>query len=220
MCPEDQLEAAVPFVAGVLVQHVVVVLQQRHDHRPGARERARILDRRAILDRLVVEPREPLEDLLVRIHWDAGPIVSYRQRDLVLILQQGHGHTLARVADGRDEVVKAVREQIYAGCDQIKIMATGGVMTPGVDPEDAHYSAEEIAAGIAEGRRFGKKSASHAQGAEGILNAVLGGVDSIEHGIFLDERGLEEMLKRGTHLVPTLAAVHRILAGARHVVPD
>ncbi len=132
----------------------------------------------------------------------------------------GHGHHLARVADGRDEVVKAVREPMHAGGDQIKIMATGGIMTPGVNPEDAHYSAEEIAAGIAEGRRFGKKSASHAQGAEGILNAVLGGVDSIEHGIFLDERGLEEMLKRGTHLVPTLAAVHRILAGARHGVPD
>ena len=93
-----------------------------------------------------------------------------------------HGNHIARVADGADEVVRAVREQIHAGCDQVKIMATGGVMTPGVNPEDAHYSAEEMAAGIAEGHRFNKKSASHAQGAEGILNAVLGGVDSIEHG--------------------------------------
>lgn len=147
-----------------------------------------------------------------------GPTIRAVGR--AICMTGGHGNHLARVADGRDEVVKAVREQIHAGCDQIKIMATGGIMTPGVNPEDAHYSAEEIAAGIAEGRRFGKKSASHAQGAEGILNAVLGGVDSIEHGIFLDERGLEEMLNRGTHLVPTLAAVHRILAGARHGVPD
>ena len=93
-------------------------------------------------------------------------------------------------------------------------------MTPGVDPEDAHYSAEEMAAGIAEGHRFRKKSASHAQGAQGILNAVLGGVDSIEHGIFMDDRCLEEMLRRGTYLVPTLAAVTCILDNAANGIPD
>jgi len=146
-----------------------------------------------------------------------GP--SIRAVGRMICMTGGHGNHIARVADGTDEVVKAVREQIHAGCDQIKIMATGGVMTPGVNPEDAHYSAEEMAAGIAEGKRFHKKSASHAQGAQGILNAVLGGVDSIEHGIFLDERGLEEMLKRGTMLVATLAAVHNILANARNGVP-
>lgn len=148
----------------------------------------------------------------------SGPTIRAVGR--MICMTGGHGNHTARVADGPEEVVKAVREQIHAGCDQVKIMATGGVMTPGVNPEDAHYSAEEMAAGIAEGHRFHKKSASHAQGAQGILNAVLGGVDSIEHGIFMDERCLEEMLSRGTFLVATLAAVHNILANADNGVPD
>ena len=147
-----------------------------------------------------------------------GP--SIRAVGRMICMTGGHGNYVGRVADGKDEVIKAVREQIHAGCDQIKIMATGGVMTPGVNPEDAHYSLEEISAGIAEGKRFHKKSASHAQGSEGILNAVLGGVDSIEHGIFMDERCLEEMVKRGTALVPTLAALNNILANATKGVPD
>jgi imidazolonepropionase-like amidohydrolase len=132
----------------------------------------------------------------------------------------GHGNRTGRVADGLEEVVKAVREQIHAGSDLVKIMATGGVMTPGVNPEDAHYTAEEMAAGIAEGKRFHRKSASHAQGSEGILNAVRGGVASIEHGIFMTERCVAEMLERDTYLVPTLSAVRHILAMKGKGVPD
>jgi len=146
-----------------------------------------------------------------------GP--SVRAVGRMICMTGGHGHHIARVADGVEEVVKAVREQIHAGCDQIKIMATGGVMTPGVDPEDAHYSAEEMAAGIAEGKRFHRKSASHAQGAQGILNAVRGGVASIEHGIFMTDECIAEMLKRNTMLVPTLAALNHILANAERGIP-
>ena len=146
-----------------------------------------------------------------------GPTIRAVGR--MICMTGGHGNHIARIADGADDVVKAVREQIHAGCDQVKIMATGGVMTPGVNPEDAHYSAEEMAAGIAEGHRFHKKSASHAQGSQGILNAVLGGVDSIEHGIFMDERCLEEMVRRKPALVPTLAAVGRILKFAYQGIP-
>ena len=131
----------------------------------------------------------------------------------MICMTGGHGNRYGRIADGVDDVVKAVREQVHAGSDLIKIMATGGVMTPGVNPEDAHYSAEEMAAGIKEGHRFHKHCASHAQGAEGILNAVRGGIDSIEHGIFMDEECIKEMLARGTWLVATLAAVKNILKG-------
>jgi len=138
----------------------------------------------------------------------------------VICMTGGHGNRAGRIADGVDEVVRAVREQIHAGADLIKIMATGGVMTPGVDPEDAHYSPEEIAAGIAEGKRFRRRSASHAQGTQGILNAVLGGVDSVEHGIFMTEACIEAMLERGTYLVPTLAAVRNILAMKGKGIPD
>jgi imidazolonepropionase-like amidohydrolase len=139
-----------------------------------------------------------------------GPTVRAAGR--MICMTGGHGNRIARVADGVADVVKAVREQVHAGSDLIKIMATGGVMTPGVDPQDAHYSAEEMAAGITEGHRFRKPCASHAQGRDGILNAVRGGIDSIEHGIFMDERCCEEMLGAGTYLVPTLSAIRNILA--------
>src|SRR3546814_4723395 len=87
------------------------------------------------------------------------------------------------------------------------------------DLEDAHYTREEMVAGLAEAKRFRKRSASHAQGAEGILNAVLGGVSSIEHGIFMDDECLAAMLERGTFLVPPLAAVHNIVGNRDKGIP-
>jgi len=147
-----------------------------------------------------------------------GPTIRASGR--VICMTGGHGSRSGRIADGIDEVVRAVREQIHAGSDLIKIMATGGVMTPGVNPEDAHYTAEEMAAGIAEGRRFHRRSASHAQGRDGILNAVRGGINSIEHGIFMDETCVKEMLIQGTYLVPTVAALRNILDNAKNGIPD
>ena len=146
-----------------------------------------------------------------------GPMI--RASGKVICMTGGHGNRVGRIADGVEDVIKAVREQIHAGSDLVKIMATGGVMTPGVNPEDAHYSAEEMAAGISEGHRFHKPCASHAQGRDGILNAVRGGIDSIEHGIFMDERCVEEMIEAGTYLVPTLAAINKILAHADQGIP-
>ena len=134
----------------------------------------------------------------------------------IICMTGGHGHIHGRVADGVDEVRKAVREQILAGSDLIKIMATGGVMTPGVNPEDAHYNAEEMASGVHEAHRFHKRTASHAQGTEGILNAVNAGIDSIEHGIFLNQECIDKMLAAGTYVVPTFAALHNILANAEN----
>jgi len=147
-----------------------------------------------------------------------GPTVRASGR--MICMTGGHGNQWGRVADGVDEVIKAVREQVHAGSDLIKIMATGGVMTPGVNPEDAHYSAREMAAGIGEAKRFHKRTASHAQGAEGILNAVRGGIDSIEHAIFMNERCVQEMLERGTWVVPTCAALTNIIAHKDRGIPD
>lgn len=158
-------------------------------------------------------------EFAVRDACNAGTFLrrSIRAAGRMICMTGGHGNRFGRVADGIDEVVKAVREQVHAGSDLIKIMATGGVMTPGVNPEDADYSAEEIAAGIHEGHRFHKTCASHAQGTEGILNAVRVGIDSIEHGIFMNEQCVEEMLEAGTYLVPTISALQNILAGADKV---
>ena len=147
-----------------------------------------------------------------------GPTIRAAGR--MICMTGGHGNRIGRIADGADEVVKAVREQIHAGCDFCKLMATGGVMTPGVNPEDAHYSEAELRAGISEAHRFKRHTASHAQGAAGILNAVRAGVDSIEHGIFMDQQCLEEMLAHDVILVPTCAALLNILEHAHRGIPD
>ena len=148
----------------------------------------------------------------------AGPTIRAAGR--MICMTGGHGNRHGRVADGVDEVVKAVREQIHAGSDFVKIMATGGVMTPGVNPQDAHYSPEEMRAGIREAQRFHRTTASHAQGTEGILNATRGGITSIEHGIYLTDEAIEAMLERGTFLVPTLAAVEHIVHNPSAGIPD
>ncbi len=147
-----------------------------------------------------------------------GPTIRAAGR--MICMTGGHGNFIGRVADGVDDVVKAVREQVHAGADLIKLMATGGVMTPGVDPEDAHYSLEELTAGVAEGHRFHKTCASHAQGAAGIMNAVHAGVDSIEHGIFLSEACVKLMLESGTFLVPTLSALVNMLEHKEKGIPS
>ncbi|MCP5374462.1 MAG: amidohydrolase family protein [Hyphomicrobiales bacterium] len=147
-----------------------------------------------------------------------GPTIRAAGR--MICMTGGHGNRWGRVADGCDEVVKAVREQVHAGSDLVKIMATGGVMTPGVDPRDAHYSQEEMTAGVGEAKRFHKRTASHAQGMQGILHAVRAGIDSIEHGIYMDEQCQREMLEAGTYLVPTFSALASILENADRGIAD
>jgi imidazolonepropionase-like amidohydrolase len=114
--------------------------------------------------------------------------------------RQDHRHG---VADGPEEVRRAVRWQIKHGADVIKICATGGVMSQGDAVGAAQMTAEEIAAAVAEANRADRKVAAHAHGNEGIRAAILGGVHSIEHGSILDEPTLALMKKRGTFLVPT-----------------
>jgi len=138
----------------------------------------------------------------------------------MICMTGGHGNAFGRIADGSNEVLKAVREQIHSGSDVIKLMATGGVMTPGVNPEDAHYTEEELRTGVNEGHRFNRKCASHAQGSAGIINAVNAGMDSIEHGIFMNEKCVKSMLEKGTFLVPTLSAVNNIFINRNGGIPD
>jgi len=147
-----------------------------------------------------------------------GPTIRAAGR--MICMTGGHGNTIGRIADGADDVIKAVREQIHAGSDFVKIMATGGVMTRGVDPRQAHYSPEEMNAGVGEATRFGKPTASHAQGTEGILNATRAGISSIEHGIYMTDECIGEMIERGTVLVPTLAAVSNIVNNPDGEIPE
>jgi imidazolonepropionase-like amidohydrolase len=110
------------------------------------------------------------------------------------------------VVDGVEGVRRASREVLRAGADQIKVHTSGGVMSPNDEPGATGFSPDEIAAIVYEARAAGKTVMAHAQATQGIKNAVLGGISSIEHGIFLDEEVIEEMKKRGTYFVPTLVA--------------
>ncbi|MCK4471024.1 MAG: amidohydrolase family protein, partial [Anaerolineae bacterium] len=122
----------------------------------------------------------------------------------------GHGWQMGQEVDGPDEVMKAAREQIKSGVDVVKFMATGGVMTPGVEPGSEQFTEEELRAGIQEAHKAGRKTAAHAQGTQGILNALRTGIDSIEHGIYLNEETISLMVNRDVPLIPTLSALYNI----------
>lgn len=109
--------------------------------------------------------------------------------------------------DGVEEVRKRTRELLRAGAEVIKICSTGGVMSPTDKPEYTQFSPEELRVIVQEAQYHGNvKVMSHAQGTEGIKQALLAGIHSIEHGIYLDDEVIELMLKKGTFLVPTLLA--------------
>lgn len=111
------------------------------------------------------------------------------------------------ICDGVDEVRKKVREVLRAGADIVKICSTGGVLSPTDHPEFTQFSPEELNVIVQEARyRKGRKVMSHAQGTEGIINAVRAGIHSIEHGIYLDDEAIDLMLAAGTYVVPTLIA--------------
>jgi imidazolonepropionase-like amidohydrolase len=107
------------------------------------------------------------------------------------------------VADGIPAVQHQVRENIKYGADLIKIGATGGVLSKGDDPQASQYTLEEMQAIVADAHRLGRKVAAHAHGAQGILWATEAGVDSIEHGSYMNEEDIAAMKKHGTYFVPT-----------------
>lgn len=133
----------------------------------------------------------------------------------------GHGHDSGREADGPDDCRRAAREQLKAGANWIKVMATGGVMTKGVEPGSPQLTEEELRAAIEEAHKAGAKTFTHAQGMEGIKNALRAGVDSIEHGFFMDDWCFDFMKEHNVFFVPTLAAPYWIkLKGTAAGIPD
>ncbi len=121
------------------------------------------------------------------------------------------------VCDGVDGVRKKVREVLRAGAQVIKVATSGGVLSPTDNPEDAHFTLEELKAIVDEARMHGdKKAMAHAQAATGIKNAIRAGFHSIEHGIYLDDEAIDLMLEHGTYLVPTLIAPQSVLKAAEN----
>jgi imidazolonepropionase-like amidohydrolase len=108
------------------------------------------------------------------------------------------------VADGVEQVMKKVRENIKYGADVIKVMATGGVVSQGDNPAFPQYSQEELKAIVETAHGLGRKVAAHAHAAAGIKNALLAGVDSIEHGSYINDEEIQVMKQQGTYLVPTV----------------
>jgi len=108
------------------------------------------------------------------------------------------------VCDGIEGVTKKTREVLRAGADFIKIMATGGVLSANDNPQDVQFTEKELKCIVKEASFRGKKVMAHAHGLEGIKNCVKAGVDSIEHGTYIDRKTAAEMREKGIYLVPTL----------------
>src|ERR1700676_4668690 len=124
-------------------------------------------------------------------------------------------------ADGIAAVQHKVRENIKYGSDLIKVCATGGVLSKGDDPQASQYTLEEMRAIVSDAHRLGRKVAAHAHGAQGFCWASEAGVDSIEHGSYIDDADIAQMKKNGTYLVPTLYLGDWFLENAeRNRVPD
>ncbi|WP_018351874.1 metal-dependent hydrolase family protein [Longispora albida] len=116
------------------------------------------------------------------------------------------------ICDGPDEARKKTREVLRAGADVIKIMTSGGVLSPRDDPRHGHFRDAEVAVMVEEAAAMGKYVMSHAQAASGIVTALRNGVRSVEHGIYLDDEGIGLLLEKEAWLVPTMIAPRMVLA--------
>ncbi len=123
----------------------------------------------------------------------------------------GHACYLGLEADGPEDVRRAVRRQLKAGAAVIKVVATGGIISAGVDPGSPQMTLAELQAAVEEARKAGRRVAAHAQGTQGILNALHAGVQSIEHGFWLDDACVALMASHGTFYVATFAAAQGML---------
>ncbi len=130
----------------------------------------------------------------------ADPTNGYRQ-DLAKDLGAVDG-----IINSPEDAVKAVREHYKLGDDVIKIMPSGGVLDEGASGDNSQMTLEEIRAVVTTAHDYGFAVAAHAHGAEAIRRAVIGGVDSIEHGTFMDAEDMKLMVEHGTYYVPTIIA--------------
>ncbi|ELZ54701.1 MULTISPECIES: metal-dependent hydrolase family protein [Halorubrum] len=148
-----------------------------------------------------------------------GPRVLACGRNV--IMTGGHGNWFGREADGPAEVRKAAREQLKAGADVLKCMATGGVLTEGAVTGAPELTPEELEAFTDAAAPTNTPTAAHAHGEEGIKNAVEAGISSVEHGTFMDREAAEMMAARGTYWVPTASALRGIVEnGVEAGIPE
>ena len=177
-------------------------------------------------------------DLGIRQAVDDGLIAGPRMQISLIMLSQTGGHgddwypsgaeipfmiphpgRPSGLVDGPDEMRHKVRELVRMGADVIKVATSGGVLSPRDDPRHAHFRPAELEVLVEEATAAGIFVMAHAQGGDGIKNAVRAGIRSIDHGIFLDDEGIELMKARGTWFVPTLVAPQGVIDAADEGVP-
>lgn len=151
----------------------------------------------------------------VRAGTVTGPRVTAAGRPITIT--GGHCAQYGLVADGPVAMRTAVRAQIAAGAPVVKLMATGGISTPG-NPGLPGLNLDEMTAAVEEAHKLGARVAAHAHSPAGITAALTAGVDTIEHAAFADDGALESLKRAGTTLVPTVSALNNIAPGTG--IPD
>jgi imidazolonepropionase-like amidohydrolase len=171
----------------------------------------------AVEDGLIPGPRMQIS--LVMLTQTGGHGDNWYPSGATVPFFQEHPGRPSGLVDGPDEVRRKVRELVRAGADVIKVATSGGVLSPRDDPRHAHFRPAELEALVEEATAAGIFVMAHAQGADGIKNAVRAGIRSIDHGIYLDDEAIDLMKQRGTWFVPTLVAPQGVLDAADAGVP-
>ncbi len=168
--------------------------------------------KQAQIDGLIAGPR--LQISIGLISPTGGHGDGWMASGTCLPLSVPHPGRPATVVDGPDEMRRVARQLLRAGAEVLKVCTTGGVMSPRDDPKHSQFTPQELDVLVTEARMQGRAVMAHAQGTEGIKNAVRAGIRSIEHGIYLDDEAIEMMLANGTWLVPTLVAPVNVVRAA------
>jgi imidazolonepropionase-like amidohydrolase len=154
--------------------------------------------RNAIRDGFAVGPRIVASGPGISITGGHGDLNNYSPETRVMMFPEERDF---QIADGVDQIRHVVRAQVKYGVDVIKILATGGVLSKGDNPGAPAYTFDELKAAAEEAHANGRKIAAHAHGTQGIKNAILAGIDSIEHASLIDEEGIRMAKDHGTYLV-------------------
>jgi imidazolonepropionase-like amidohydrolase len=174
--------------------------------------------RNSINEGFLIGPRVVASGPGISMTGGHGDLNNYSPQTRVMMFGDERDY---RIADGVDQVRHVVRAQMKYGVDLIKIHASGGVLSRGDKPGAPQFSLEELKAAVEEAHRGGRKIAAHAHGTEGIRNAVLAGVDSIEHGSLIDDEGIRLMKEHGTYLVADIYNDDYLLSKAQELkIPE
>jgi imidazolonepropionase-like amidohydrolase len=166
-------------------------------------------------------------DIALRDAMAAGRVEgpNLRTAGRMIAMTGGHGWFIGVEGDGPEEIRKLVRTEIKARADWIKFMASGGFAEPHENPEAVQLDQDEMAAGVHEARKAGRKTTAHAHPAQAMKNAILAGVDSLEHASFPDSECIDLLLERGVAICPTFRIYyqmkeHGLEVGLRAAVVD